>query len=95
MVGSMRIEQISWDDDTADHIARHSVSPEEVEEALFNEDDAPLILRGREGRYLSYGKTGGGRFLLIVLTILHRKTRIITARDMTETEKHYYRRRRK
>lgn len=91
----MRIEKISWDEDTADHIARHNVSPEEVEEALFNEDEPHLILRGREGRYLFYGKTGSGRFLLIVLTILHRKTRIITARDMTETEKQFYRRRRK
>jgi uncharacterized DUF497 family protein len=53
------------------------------------------ILRGREGRYLSYGKTGGGRFLLIVRTCLYRKTRIITARDMTEKEKQHYRRRRK
>ena len=91
----MRIEKISWDEDTAGHIARHSVSPEEVEEALFNEDEPPLILRGREGRYLSYGKTGGGRFLLIVLTVLHRKTRVITARDMTEKEKQHYRRKRK
>jgi len=66
-----------------------------VEGALFNEDEPPLILRGREGRYLSYGKTGSGRFLLIVLTILHHKTRIIIARDMTETKKQLYRRRRK
>jgi len=91
----MRIEKISWDEDTAEHISRHSVSPEEVEEALFNEDEPPLILRGREGRYLSYGKTAGGRFLLIALTVLHRKTRIITARDMSEKEKQHYRRKRK
>jgi uncharacterized DUF497 family protein len=92
---SMRIEKISWDQDSVDHIGMHSISPEEVEEALFNEDETPLILRGREGRYLSYGKTGGGRFLLIVLTVYFRKTRIITARDMTEKEKQHYRRRRK
>jgi len=91
----MRIEKISWDEDSVDHIGRHSVSPEEVKEALFNENETPLILRGREGRYLSYGKTGGGRFLLIVLTVHYRKTRIITARDMTENEKQHYRRSRK
>ena len=91
----MRIEKISWDQDSVDHIGRHSVSPEEVEGTLFNEDETPLILRGREGRYLSYGKTGGGCFLLIVLTVHYRKTRIITARDMTEREKQHYRRRRK
>jgi len=91
----MKIEKISWDQDSVDHIGKHSVSPEEVEETLFNEDEPPLILRGREGRYLSCGKTGGGRFLLIVLTVHYRKTRIITARDMTEKEKQHYRRRRK
>jgi uncharacterized DUF497 family protein len=91
----MRIEKISWDQDSVDHIGRHSVSPEEAEETLFNQDEPPLILRGREGRYLSYGKTGGGRFLLIVLTVHYRKTRIITARDMTEKEKQHYRRRKK
>ncbi len=91
----MRIEKISWDEDTVDHIVKHTVSPEEVEEALFNEDEPHLILRGPEGRYLFYGKTGSGRFLLVVLTISHRKTRVITARDMTETEKQFYRRRRK
>ncbi|MFZ4440818.1 MAG: BrnT family toxin [Syntrophales bacterium] len=76
-------------------MGRHSVSPEEVEETLFNDDDTPLIMRGREGRYLSYGKTDGGRFLLIVLTVQYRKTRIITARDMTEKEKQHYRRSRR
>jgi uncharacterized DUF497 family protein len=88
----MRIENITWDDDTADHISRHAVSPEEVEEVLFNDSDLPQIMRGKENRYLAYGKTNAGRFLLVVLIIANRKTRIITARDMTEREKKFYRR---
>ena len=88
----MKIENITWDDDTADHISRHAVSPEEVEEILFNDSDLPRIMRGKENRYLAYGKTNAGRFLLVVLIIANRKTRIITARDMTDREKKFYRR---
>jgi uncharacterized DUF497 family protein len=88
----MKIENITWDEDTADHIARHAVSPEEVEEVLFNDSDSPRIMRGKENRYLAYGKTNVGRFLLVVLIIANRKTRVITARDMTDREKKFYRR---
>jgi uncharacterized DUF497 family protein len=88
----MKIEKITWDDDTADHISRHAVSPEEVEEVLFNDSDLPRIMRGKKNRYLAFGKTNAGRFLLVVLIIANRKTRIITARDMTDREKEFYRR---
>jgi uncharacterized DUF497 family protein len=88
----MKIENITWDEDTADHISRHAVSPEEVEEVLFNDSDSQRIMCGKENRYLAYGKTNAVRFLLVVLIIANRKTRIITARDMTDREKKFYRR---
>lgn len=88
----MKIERISWDQETVDHISNHSVSPEEVEEVLFSEETPPLVMRGREGRHLAYGKTGGGRLLLIVWVLRHRNTKIITARDMNPKEKRFYRR---
>ena len=91
----MKIENITWDEDAANHIARHAVSPEEVEEVLFNDSDLPRIMRGKENRYLAYGKTSAGRFLLVVLIIANRKTRIITARDMTDREKKFYRRKKR
>ena len=89
----MKIEKISWDQETVDHISKHLVSPEEVEELLFNGVDIPLMMRGREGRYLAYGKTQGGRLLFIVWASKYKKTKIITARDMTEKEKRFYKRR--
>jgi uncharacterized DUF497 family protein len=52
-------------------------------------------MRGREGRYLAYGKTNGGRFLLVVWIFKNRRTKIITARDMTKKERQFYRRRKK
>jgi len=91
----VKIEKISWDQETVDHICNHSVSPEEVEEVLFNDMDLPIIMRGKEGRYLSYGKTNGGRFLFVVWAFKNRKTKIITARNMTKKEKQFYRRRKR
>lgn len=91
----MKIERISWNQETVDHICNHSVSPEEVEELLFNDVDSPLIMRGKEGKYLAYGKTNGGRLLLVVWAALYRKTKIITARDMSKKEKQFYKRRKR
>ena len=91
----MHIEIISWDQDTVDHISRHSVSPEDVEEVLFNEVNPPLIMRGKEGKYLAYGKTDGSRLLLVVWAAKYRKTKIITARDMSKKEKQFYNRRKR
>jgi len=89
----LKIEKISWDQEAVDHISNHLVSPEEVEEVLFNGVDTPLMMRGKEGKYLAYGKTYGGRLLFIVWVLKYKKTKIITARDMTEKEKRFYRRR--
>ncbi len=91
----MKIERISWDEETVDHISNHSVSPEEVEEVLFNGMDSPLIMRGKESKYLAYGKTNGGRFLLVVWAAKYRKTKIITARDMSKKEKQFYKRKKR
>lgn len=91
----MKIERISWDQETVDHISNHAVSPEEVEEVLFNDVDSPLIMRGKEGKYLAYGKTNGGRLLLVVWVAKYRKTKIITARDMTNKEKQFYKERKR
>jgi uncharacterized DUF497 family protein len=91
----MKIERISWDQETVDHIFKHSVTPEEVEQVLFNELDAPLMMRGREGRYLAYGRTNGGRFLFIVWINRYRRTIIITARNMSNKERQFYKRMKK
>ena len=91
----MKIERISWDQETADHISNHSISPEEVEEVLFNSIDPPLIMRGKQGRYLAYGKTNRGRLLLVVWAPKYRKTIIITARDMSKKEKQFYKRKKR
>lgn len=83
--------QLLWDDWNVAHIAKHHVTPEEVEEVVFSSG-----LRVRRGRgqkvYYVFGQTEAGRYLFIVLLNLGRRVgRIITARDMSEKEKRWYR----
>ncbi len=87
----MRFWNFDWDEDNIDHIARHGVGVEEVEEALVSK---PLIRRGRSDRYWAFGKTRPGRYLFIVVKNLGKGwARVITARDMTKAERRYYQRR--
>jgi uncharacterized DUF497 family protein len=91
----MKIQNITWNQETVDHIANHGVSPEEVEQVLFNDEDVPIIMRGKENKYLTYGETENGLFLFVVWVSKYRKTNIVTARDMTNKEKKFYRKRKR
>ncbi len=81
----MKHAQFEWDDANIDHVARHDVEADEAEAVL---DNNPLILRTSDNKYLAYGQTDEGRFLLVVFV---RKpgqiVRAITARDLTSEEK--------
>ncbi len=85
---------IHWEDTTIEHIARHGITPKEVEEACFNEDDSPFIRSGREKLHYVFGKTYSGRFLFVVVKfITNGKVSVITARDMNEWERKYFNKR--
>ena len=89
----MRVQTFDWDDWNIEHIARHGLEPHDVETACRGEI---VVLRGREGRHLVYGRTSTGRYLLVVLS--HRGSgvaRVITARDMTQQERRFYHHRRR
>ena len=90
----MKITELLWYPDRVEHIAEHSVMPEEVEEVVFS-CPAPLIERGREkGIYLVQGQTGSGRYLLIIVKTLNKgKAKLITAREMSERDRDHYKRR--
>ena len=80
-----------WDEKNIAHIARHNVTVDEVEQAVF----APRI-RLRKGRgtniYYLLGGTEAGRYLFIVLLEIGKSSaRVITARDMSKKEKKWYR----
>jgi hypothetical protein len=85
------ISSIKWTEERIDHIAIHSVTPQEVEEVCFNEEDLPLIRSGRDKLHYVFGKEVSGRFLFIVVRFLRPgEVRLVTARDMNAWEKKYF-----
>jgi len=64
----MRIRQLLWPRDRIEHIARHDVTPEEVEQACFGR---PFVQRaksrGENPVYYVLGQTVGGRYLFSVV----------------------------
>lgn len=88
----MRITTLIWDDWNEDHILRHGVSSEEVEEVC----SAPrtILRRGRAGTYVVFGRTAEGRELTVFLAPRGPYTGVfypITARPMNLRERRYFR----
>ena len=85
----LRIRDLIFDERNTEHIARHHVNPDEVEEACWT---LPVVRRGKYGRLAVYGRTLVGRYLLVILAP---KTGgdyyVITARPMTQAERRRYR----
>jgi hypothetical protein len=90
----MKIKGLIWTSDRIEHIKeRHGIYCDEVEEAC---ELGYWIRKGRENRYLLYGQTENGRYLLVVLEYeFDGKFKVITARDMTDSERRLYLGRRK
>ena len=88
----MRIKGLIWTSDRVEHIRKkHGISCREVEEVC---EVGYWIRRGRKDRYLVYGQTESGRYLLVVLKPESiGKFRVITARNMTDDERRIYLRR--
>jgi len=85
----MNIYKLDWDGGNISHIAEHNVTKKEVIEACSGKHFA---LKTKNNRYLIYGRTKGGRYLLVVLTRLGNGFRAITARDMKSNERKLYNR---
>ncbi len=86
----LRIEALEIDDHILEKIeSKHGVSFEEVEEACLSE--ARHVRRSREGLYKLFSQTTAGRYILVVLVNLGRGVwKIVTAREMTDSEKRLY-----
>lgn len=89
-MGVIRVVEIS--EEREEHIWRHQVRPDEVEDACLNDEEPPLIRRARNGQYLVFGQTAAGRYLFIVLVpIAEGVFQLVTARDMESRERRYFR----
>jgi len=80
-----------WDDANRQHIARHSVLPEEVEQLFHNR---PLFLdsynRNGEERFNMVGETDQGRVLLVAVTWRGDAYRTVTAWDANKSFRNGY-----
>ncbi|MDP3063821.1 MAG: hypothetical protein Q8O40_11530 [Chloroflexota bacterium] len=84
----MQISELEWDDDNIEHVARHSVTPQEIEEVCFG-----VHVSRREGRqrYILSGQSHAGRYLNVVVERLNKGLfRPITAFEMSESYKRRY-----
>lgn len=87
----MRIGQLDWDDDNVERIARHQVTPEEVEDVCFG---FHISRAEHGGRYVLSGQSAEGRYLNVVIERVRGGVfRPITAFAMSERYKRSYRNR--
>jgi hypothetical protein len=90
----MGIDRFIWPLERIEHIARHGVTPREVEEACFGK---ALVKKakadGHNPLYYVYGRTGTGEYLFcVVIGFPDGRGYPVTARPMTDREKRMYRR---
>ena len=72
--------RFDWDEANIGHIARHGVTPEEVEQAYANDSvTLEVAIRSGEERILAAGRTDAGRPLQFVYTLRRTRIRVVTA----------------
>lgn len=84
----MIIKRLVWDRWNINHIARHNVEQEEVEEVCSSRN---LFEKGRDGTYQITGQTESGRFLSIVAVPRGNGFYPVTARDADDKERRRFR----
>ena len=60
----VRVDRLRWDDWNRQHIARHGVSPEEVEDVCRG---SCIVRESYKGRLMLIGPNAAGRILVAVL----------------------------
>jgi uncharacterized DUF497 family protein len=84
------ISGFDWDDDTILLIERHQFTPDEVEEVFAGGYN---VRRTRQKLYVALGETLDGRLAFVVFCRLSRGLiRVVTARDMEDSERRLFRR---
>ena len=87
----VRVAAIDWTDASIEHIARHGVDPDEVDEVVFGPRYAT---RSRNNTYRLVGRTLAGRYLTVILAprgggLFY----VVTARDANPGERRAFLRR--
>lgn len=93
----MRIEGIIWLDEIEEKLyQKHNVIPSEVTEALDNRPQFRFVEKGHrvgENVYLALARSDAGRYLIVFFVYKSdRRALILSARDMTRSERRQYER---
>lgn len=85
----MKIRYIIWPEDRIDHITRHNVTPDEVEEVCFGRAFVQRAKSSGENPvYYVLGQTEAGRYLFcVIIQFPDENGYPITARPMTAAER--------
>jgi uncharacterized DUF497 family protein len=82
--------RFDWREWVVDKLAhQHCVETHEAEECFFNKPVKQR--RTMENKMLLYGRTDAGRYLFVVFVRQGSVVRVISAREMTSTERKYFR----
>jgi len=84
----MTITEFLWPEDRIEHIARHGVTPEEVEQVCFGKSFVRRAkAEGENPVYYVQGQTEARRYLFcVVIRLPDGRGYPVTAREMTEKE---------
>jgi uncharacterized DUF497 family protein len=88
------IKQLIWPASQVEHIARHGITPGEVEEVCFNRHQVIFRAKatGPNPTYYVFGRTGSGRYAFcVIIRFPDGNGYPVTARLMTDREKQRYR----
>ena len=84
----MKIRNLIWDEWNEEHILKHGVSKEEVEEVCYARHFA---IKSGDGKREVWGQTEDGRFILVILAARgYDDYYPISTRDMEDREKSQY-----
>lgn len=87
----MKVYELVVEPDREEHIGRHNVSVEEVEEVVYGQN---VNFRSRHGYFGLVGQTEAGRFLTIFIAPRSGGVYgLVTARDADDAERRMYQRR--
>ena len=87
-----------WDEDNILHIARHNITPEQVEEVYYSEGILATVAvkkqrtAGREFRYRLWGTDAAGNYIEVIIAIFpqYGVWRCVTAYRMNQGAKKAY-----
>ena len=94
----MQIHEVIWRPQFIEKLAsKHNVKTTEVEEILTNRPYFRFLSKGNrpgENVYSAMGQTDAGRYLIVIFILkTHHRASVISARDMSRTERRNYERR--